>query len=165
MEINKLLDDCMAKVGAKTDYQLWQKTGIPRARISNYRSGERMPDAYACSKIAEILGMDEMMLIAHFEGMSAKNPQVKEYWQKKLERLGGMAAAILIAFVTLIVTLGTPAPAQAAPLLASQGVNNSLLSLAIHYTNSARRKIRAIKELLLSVVKIKSFGGGPVPQV
>lgn len=117
MEINKLLDDCKEKLQVETDYKLAKITGIPTMRLSNYRAGNRIPDAYACSKIAEILGMDEMVLIAHFEAISAKNPTVKEYWKKKLANLGGLAASFFIV-VNLIMT---PTPSQAAPVLDRDG--------------------------------------------
>lgn len=161
MEINKLLDDCLRATSSKTDYEMEKKIGINRKRISDYRKGERIPDAYACSKIAEVLGMDEMKLIAHFEALSAKNPTVREYWEKKLERLGGMAAAIMMGYVTLIVTLGYPTPSQAASVLNTHNAFNTFYTLY----EVIRLKMRRVKELLLSVVKIKSFCGSPVFQI
>lgn len=113
LEINNLLDQCREKLGVPTDYKMAQEMKIKDARISDYRSGKRIPDAYACSKIAGVLEIDEMMLIAHFEAQSAKNPDVKEYWEKKLERLGGIAAGLFIAVYLIM----TPTPSDAAPML------------------------------------------------
>ena len=118
METNKLLDECKAKLHVETDYALAKKFDLHNGLISDYRSGKRIPDALACFKIAEVLGLDEKKLIAQFEAMSAKNEKVREYWEKKLAELGGIAASIIFAVVTLIVT---PTPSQAAPV-ANSGV-------------------------------------------
>lgn len=133
MEIEKLLDECKEKLEVKSDYALAKKLEIHAGLISDYRSGKREPDEYACLKFAEVLGLDGEMLIVHFAARKAKNPKVREYLQKHYERLGGMAAAIMMAFVTLIVTMGYPAPAQAASLLASKGGENPHVTHAIHY--------------------------------
>lgn len=113
MEINKLLDDCKAILGIDSDYKLAKFTGINDGRISDYRKGNRIPDAFACFKIAEILGLEEKCLIAHFEGLSAKNEKTRDYWTKKVAELGGVAASIFFA-VNLIMT---PTPSEAAPVL------------------------------------------------
>lgn len=113
MEINKLLDRCMERTGAKSDYALAKDLELHTALISMYRSGKRIPDSYACIKIAEVLEMDALKLICYYEALSAKNPKNRDFLQKKLADLGGLAASIFFV-VTFIMT---PTPSQAAPAL------------------------------------------------
>lgn len=117
MEIEKLLDDCKSALGVESDYALAKALDIHTGLISDYRALKREPDEYACLKFAEVLGLDAEMLIVHFAARKAKNPKVKEYLQKKLADLGGLAASIFIV-VNLIMT---PTPSQAAPVLDRDG--------------------------------------------
>ncbi|HSI23794.1 MAG TPA: helix-turn-helix domain-containing protein [Methylophilaceae bacterium] len=142
MEINKLLDDCKEKLGIESDYRLARIVDISDQRLSDYRRGKRIPDAYACSKIAEVLEVDEMKLIAHFEAMSAKIPKIREYWEKKLERLGGIAAAIFVV-VNLIMT---PTPSQAAPMLKQDGSAMYIMLNSIYADNQKLWALSSVDE-------------------
>jgi hypothetical protein len=147
MEIEKLLDECKAKLGVESDYALAKALDIHTGLISDYRALKREPDEYACLKFAEVLELDAEMLIVHFAARKAKNPKVKEYLQKYYERLGGLAAGIFLA-VSLIMT---PTPSEAAPLLKS-GASTMYIML------NARRVInRAKKAALLAVNQITRF--------
>lgn len=113
MEIQKLLDDCKTKLAVDTDYKLAKNSGISEARLSDYRTGKRYPNTKDCFIIGEILNLDPKCLIAHFEGLSAKNEKTREFWKKKLVELGGIAASIFFAVIFIM----TPYPAEAAPSL------------------------------------------------
>jgi hypothetical protein len=127
------LDEAKAKVGIESDYGFAKHVGITRGAMSNYRNKVSVMDDYTATKIAEALEINPMVVIAAANAEREKDGEKKDYWQKYWSRLGGMAAAILIAFVTLIVTLGHSTPLQAASLQASQAINISLLSPVIHY--------------------------------
>jgi hypothetical protein len=113
-----------------------------QALLSDYRLDKREPDEYACLRIAETLKLDAEMLMVHFASRKAKNPKVKEYLQKYYERLGGLAAAIILA-VNLIMT---PTPSEAAPVLKTVG---STLYIMLNI----RRVINRLKKLALSCVE------------
>lgn len=146
MEIQELLNKCRMALGAETDYQLAKKSGISEARLSDYRTGKRYPNAKDCFIIADILELDARCLIAHFEELGAKSQETKEFWKKKLAELGGVAASIIFG-VNLIMT---PSPAEAAPILGSAGVNT------VYYVK-CRRLLERIKQAALALVEIKSL--------
>lgn len=154
MEINELLNQCMTKLDVKTDYVLAKEMGIHTALISMYRGGKREPDEYACLKIAEVLDLDAETLMVHFAARKAKNPKVKEYLQKKLADLGGIAASFFFA-VNLIMT---PTPSQAAPVLKSDGA-------ILYIMSNIRRVIKAIKKTALFLVSQVSRFRELIPRV
>lgn len=123
------LDEAKKKLGFTADNQLASWMGVTRAAISNYRLGKSVIDDYAAAKIAGVLEIDPMVIISAANAEREKDEGRKEFWKNFYERLGGIAAAILVAFVTLIVTLGYSSPLQAAPLLDT----HSAFADDIHY--------------------------------
>lgn len=80
-EINDLINAAGSSTGCKTDYKLAQVLEIPTQRLSDYRSGKRMPDAYACTRIAQVLKRDPLEIIAIVEAGSAKNEAQRAFWR------------------------------------------------------------------------------------
>lgn len=76
----ELLLECKIKLDVKTDYKLAQKLEIERTRISEYMSGKRVPDEYACMRISLILQRNPAEIIAVIQGESEKNPKRKAFW-------------------------------------------------------------------------------------
>ena len=110
------LNEAKKVLGIESDYGIAKFLGISNASTSRYMSGDRIIDDYAASKIAGVLGIDPMMVIAAANAEREKTADRKEYWKNFYERLGGVAAGF--AFVTFIVT-ASPAPASADGLLTS----------------------------------------------
>lgn len=123
------IDEAKKKLGIESDYGLAKELGLSRAAVSLWRNGKGSMDDYAATRIAEIIGVNPMIVIAAVNVEKEKTEERKEYWKNFYERLGGIAATILVAFVTLIVTLGHPSPLQAAPLLDT----HSAFADDIHY--------------------------------
>jgi transcriptional regulator with XRE-family HTH domain len=123
------LDRAKEKLGIKADNEFAGLIGVTRAAISKWRNGKGVMDDYAAAKIAEILGIQEMEVIAAANVERDNDPNRQEFWEKHYKRLGGYAAGFVLAFVTLIVTLGSPSPAQAAPILDT----HSAFADDIHY--------------------------------
>lgn len=111
MRTIELLKDCKIKLRVSSDYALAKELQIERARISDYMSGKRTPNAYAAVKIAECLGLDPLALIAEFEEMTAKNPKERSFWadfRVRAEKpLRGFIMA-LICIATLLTGQGQP---------------------------------------------------------
>lgn len=106
------LDKAKEKLGIKADNEIATKIGVTRAAISSYRVGRTVMDDFAAAKIAEILGLNAMEVIAAANAEREKGEK-KEFWENFYKRLGGIAASIFFA-VNLIMT---PTPSQAAPML------------------------------------------------
>lgn len=102
MDMSKVLDEAKEKLGVESDYGLAKKLGIPNPRISEYRSGKATPDAYACARLADALGVDPLALLAQVEAATEKNEARRNYWRAVSERVGaGIVAGMLIVFSVL----------------------------------------------------------------
>lgn len=107
------MDEAKRKLGIESDYAAAKWMRVNRATISNYRNGKRIIDDYAAAKIAEVLEIPPMEIIAVANVEREKDEEKKEYWKNFYERLGGIAASIFLAVNFLV----TPTPSQAAPVL------------------------------------------------
>ena len=76
----ELLLECKVKLGVKTDYKLAQALELHRGILSDYMSGKRVPDEYACMRISLILQRNPAEIIAIVQGESEKNPIRKAFW-------------------------------------------------------------------------------------
>lgn len=152
MDINELLDECKKRLGVESDYELHKLTGMNEAAISKCRRQIGNPNNQMLFIIAEVLGIEERKLIAQFEVQFAKSDKTKEFWQKKLRALGGMAASVAVLIVTLIVTTGVPTPSQAAPVLDT----HNAFAINIHYAKY-QRLLQHIKRKLLLLLKMSKI--------
>lgn len=99
----ELLLECKIKLGVKTDYKLAQALQIHRGIVSNYMSGKRTPDAYACVRIALTLKRDPAEIIAIVESEHEKNESRKTFWLDFLQRA---KQAARVGTLVLIFILG-----------------------------------------------------------
>lgn len=132
------LNEVKARIGAVSDYDLAKKLEVTRASISNYQNGKRYFDDEMACKVASILDVEpsEVLISAHIE--RTQNDTVKSAYKVIFERLGGVAASVLVA--TSLMANPTPAKAEAAQL-----PNN------VYYVKSRkRRKIPNPLEFLVS---------------
>lgn len=95
MKVKERLLECKVKTGIKSDYALADALGCSRQRISEVMSGKCKPDAYLAIKIADVLRLHPMMLIAEFEAESAKSEERRGFWLNFKQRIKGGALSIL----------------------------------------------------------------------
>lgn len=108
MKLNELLDHVKAQNGLMSDGELARKLDVDKRRVSDYRKGERVPDEFACLKIAEALGKPLDSIIATVKAATEKDEKRREAWENYIKRLGGIAASFMtgvFVLVTMIVTL------------------------------------------------------------
>lgn len=90
MNCLQLINKAKTKLGVDSDYALAQKLGIARSSISNYRKGITLFDTIACVKVAHVLGVQPLEVIALVEIERAekqgKNPTLK-FWIDELENI------------------------------------------------------------------------------
>lgn len=115
--VQKLLDDAKAATGTETDYGLAKSLGLPKQRISDYYKGDRVPDEFACLKIAEALDMPLAKVIATVKAEAEKDEKRREEWRCYLKKLGGIAASLALPLFVVVILNMTSTPAEAAPLL------------------------------------------------
>lgn len=83
-------------------YRLAKQLGIPNPRISEYRSGKATPDAYACAKLADALGVDPLALLAQVEAATEKNEIRKAYWKSVAKRTGAVTVTVILSTLMAI---------------------------------------------------------------
>lgn len=89
------LDACKEVLSLSSDYALAQRLDFPKQYVSYWRSGQKAPDAFACTKIAITLNLDPATVIADIQAQAEKNPKRAEFWRSFLARARA-AAAVLI---------------------------------------------------------------------
>lgn len=102
MDISKVLDEAKKKLDITSDYELGKRLGISKQRISAYRAGTQIPNAYACAKLADALGIDPLGLLAQVEAATEKNEARRNYWRAVSERVGAGVIACFFVIITLI---------------------------------------------------------------
>jgi transcriptional regulator with XRE-family HTH domain len=98
------LDAVKHRHGLESDYQLAKVLGVGHSTISHYRTGRSVMDATMCVKLAELLAVPAIEVIAAAEVERATRPEVKKVWLR-------YAAAVALGVVGLA---GQPQPGQAA---------------------------------------------------
>lgn len=84
--------------------------GLSQAAVSRWRTGRDFPGDHQCIKLAQLLALDPGYVMACIHAERARLPDDKAAWQRIAERLGGMAAAVLVG----VGLAGAPSPSQAA---------------------------------------------------
>jgi len=139
---NYYLDSCLAKTGAPSDYALAKILGITRSGLSKYRNNKTQMDDSVCLKVASILEIEPMIVISAMHAERARSEKEKAVWTALFEKLGGMAASVLIATTIF----STPAPVKASEQATSY--NN------VYYVKSRRRKRKPFNPLRMMVEQL-----------
>ncbi|MDP1897794.1 MAG: DUF3693 domain-containing protein [Sulfurimicrobium sp.] len=103
---NEFLDAIKAKHGLVSDYALCKKLGVSSSRIGNYRSKRSVFDDLMAVQAAKLLEIDPMYVIAAVHAESAKKESERKVWTDILEKLGGLAASVVIGLA--LVALPSP---------------------------------------------------------
>jgi len=100
VKIKERLLECKVKMGIKSDYRLAEVLGTSRQRISELMNGKCKPDAYIAVRIAELLKVHPLMLVAEFEADTAKDETKKAFWVNFGQRIKTGAVAMLVLIST-----------------------------------------------------------------
>jgi len=115
--IKALLDETKAAKGVSTDYALAKALDLHSGLISDYYSGKRSPNEFACLKISEALGKDYAEISAIVRIESEKDENRREVWRRYYKSIGGFAASFVVLFLVSVTLTVTATPAKASPLL------------------------------------------------
>ncbi|MGP1718183.1 MAG: DUF3693 domain-containing protein [Methylophilus sp.] len=133
---NRYLDAIKSKTGAPSDYVLASKMELTRSAISAYRKKNVHFDDKTCLKVASILEIDPFLVVSEIHMDRAKTEEEKTLWKSLFQKLGGVAALLLI---TTGVTALQPAPAMAAGISNADNdlyIMRSVLNLGLICTYS-----------------------------
>lgn len=95
MKTIKYLDRVKKKLDISSNYGLAKAMELERQMVNAYYRGERVPDAYACTKIAILLGEDPALVIAEIQAENEKNAKKKGFWRDFALRVGKLAVVIV----------------------------------------------------------------------
>jgi hypothetical protein len=99
-----------AEIKAGSQKELGELIGQSPSKLRDAKSGRCGLPTYACVLIADLIGEEDITIIAASELTTEKHESRRAIWEKKLE---AVAASLILAIVTTVVT---PTPSQAAPL-------------------------------------------------
>jgi transcriptional regulator with XRE-family HTH domain len=135
MNTAQLVDQARHCAGLSSDYALAKHLGISRQVVSQWRSGSKFPAPLLIFRLSELAALNPAQVIADLESDRAQRAgrvdQV-EGWRSILQRLGGVAAAVMVGAI-----LSAPAPASAAMKQAQE-----MPAPSVYYVNKLRRRLQ-----------------------
>lgn len=120
----EFLDELKARKGGASDYAIAKILGVTQQTISRYRVGKDYLGDSTAIRVAELLEIRPAIIISAVHAERAKSDQEKAVWRDIFEKLGGLAASVVIGVAAFTLPVQ---PVEAAGL--SHPINN------IHYTN------------------------------
>ncbi|WP_081885010.1 helix-turn-helix domain-containing protein [Paraburkholderia kururiensis] len=115
------LDEVKARLDIESDYAAAKALGVTRAAVSKYRLGISMPDDLVCARIAEILGVEVMEVIAATNYQRAKSDDARHLW----EGIWGKAAGAIALSLTACAVGLSVAPTSKAADSGNAGQNST----------------------------------------
>jgi len=86
---------CKAQLGIESDYALAKKLGISQTGLSNYRTGRSRMDDDVALKVADILQLHPLQVIAAANAERAKTDEQKARWLNLVEKFSGPIESFL----------------------------------------------------------------------
>jgi transcriptional regulator with XRE-family HTH domain len=83
MKTAEYLDLVLKERAKGVNAQLARLLGVHRAAITNYQTGDRVMDDYTAARVAEVLGIDEIEVIAQANAEREKDPEKRAFWEEK----------------------------------------------------------------------------------
>lgn len=100
------IDELKARKGGISDYAVAKILGVTQQTISKYRVGKDYLGDSTAIRVAELLEIEPAIIIASVHAERAKSESEKAVWREILEKLGGVAASVVIG----IAAYTLPAP-------------------------------------------------------
>lgn len=88
--------------GIESDYALAKKLETSGSVLHSYRTGRTRFDNYMCMRVAEILHLDPMLVIADIQAEREKRPEVKKYWINLAQSLRHTAALLAVVMLSAL---------------------------------------------------------------
>lgn len=97
MKSIEYLDKVKKKLEISSNYAVARVLEIDRQMVNAYYRGERVPDAYACTRIAIALGEDPAVVMATIYEETEKNEKRREFWRDFASHASKAAAVTLVS--------------------------------------------------------------------
>lgn len=99
------LQEAIEKMGDISQNKKAEKLGIGGNTLSQYMTGARTMDDFACIMVAKVLGIDGMIVIAAAQMEREKNQARKDVWEDLLKKMGALALGGVMAGAMMIAGL------------------------------------------------------------
>ena len=88
MQTIKLLTEARQKLGVTSDGALADYLSVSHAAVGHWRTGFRLPDATQCAKIAVLIGLEPLEVIAAIESQRAKRiAENATFWRRYMPKV------------------------------------------------------------------------------
>lgn len=159
---NDYLDDIKALYGLPSDYAIAKKLDVMTSNIANYRAGRSRFDDFMALKVAELLGIETMEVIAAVNAERTKCPGVRDVWERVYNQAARGATLVLALFALYL------APAVDATVQAASGTPSCILcKIQRLLIQVAKRHFLDVFQLFLIFVLFSTFSvafaSGPEP--
>lgn len=104
------LDAVKVRKALPSDYALAAELGITRSAVSRLRNRKDFFGDSTAIRVAELLEIDPAIVVAAAHAERAKKPEERAVWESMIQKLGGVAASVLIG----IGAMSAPSPTDAA---------------------------------------------------
>jgi transcriptional regulator with XRE-family HTH domain len=91
------IEEAKKKLGLVSDYGIAKKLGMSQAAFSRYKSGERVIDDYTAAKLAEVLKISPLEVIAAANAEREKDSGKADFWRKIAT--GAQAGTVVSALI------------------------------------------------------------------
>lgn len=132
------LDAVKARLDLPSDYAAAKALGVTPSAVSKYRLGRAHFDDDICVRVAGILDIDVLQVIATVNYERARTESSRALWSGLLEKLSGVAVGVALA----VGLVSDPLPANAS--------NHAGERETVHYVKSRRRR-RAMHALSMTL--------------
>lgn len=116
MELRDYIESAARKQGGMK--ALADFLGLAQQHVSNAKSHQRGLPNDACAKLAKLLGVPEIEVIAASELATEKKPEKRAFWLPFVEHAKAAAFVLTLASVT---SFATPSPAEAGEYVMTSG--------------------------------------------
>lgn len=82
---------CKRTLGSALNYELDKMTGLGQSNIHRYRNGKSVMDDYSRAKIAEIIEISPLEVMAAANAEREKDEQKRAFWEALREKAAGFA--------------------------------------------------------------------------
>lgn len=96
-------------------YSVAKLMGLPITSVQNYAYGLRQFDDLAAMKVAEILDLDGLAVLADVRASTEKDAKRREFWENLSRKLAGVTVVLVLGCITILaISDFDTSPAQSA---------------------------------------------------
>src|SRR3569833_2601717 len=108
------LDEIKTRLSLPSDYALAKRLNIQPGHVAGYRKGRSNFDDAMALRVAALLEIDPLVVLADMNAARTKCPAARDIWERVAR---STAAAVFAVFLAVFVFAGVPSPAHAASAL------------------------------------------------